>query len=107
MATVSFGKRISEARKATGISQKALASKITKDDGKPISAQYLNDIEHDRRNAPEYLVLQLAKELNLSADRLFLAAGTMPPDIRENASRAQNEAVKAAFSAFRRELKRK
>ena len=56
---------------------------------------------------PEYILVQLAKELNLSADRLFLAAGTLPPDIREAAGDAKNDVVKAAFSAFRREVKGK
>ena len=47
-----FGTIISEARRAAGLSQKELAAKVKKEDGQPISAQYLNDIEHDRRNPP-------------------------------------------------------
>jgi transcriptional regulator with XRE-family HTH domain len=107
MAINSFGKTISNARKSLGLSQRALASRLRKDDGQPISAQYLNDIEHDRRNAPEYLILLLAKELDLSADRLFLATGTFPPDIIADATNAKSESVEALFSAFRRALKGK
>ena len=52
-----FGTILSEARKAKGISQKELAAKVRKDDGQAISPQYLNDIEHDRRNPPsEFLI---------------------------------------------------
>lgn len=48
-----FGKIVSAARKELGISQKDLAAKIVKEDGETISPQYLNDIEHDRRNPQE------------------------------------------------------
>jgi len=45
------------------MSQKELAGKIKKEDGLPISAQYLNDIEHDRRNPPsEFLIAQIAED---------------------------------------------
>jgi transcriptional regulator with XRE-family HTH domain len=102
-----FGKMISGARKVLGISQKTLASRIKKEDGEPISAQYLNDIEHDRRNAPsEFLISQLAKELTLSKDHLCLAAGTIPADVKENVAAAETETVDAAFSAFRRAVKK-
>ena len=47
-----FGTIISEARAAKGMSQKDLAAQLKKEDGAVISAQYLNDIEHDRRNPP-------------------------------------------------------
>jgi transcriptional regulator with XRE-family HTH domain len=104
---ITFGKMISHARKALGISQKNLASRIKKEDGASISAQYLNDIEHDRRNAPsEFLISQLAEELGLSKDHLCLAAGTIPADVKENVAAAKTETVDAAFSAFRRAVKR-
>ncbi|HYW46720.1 MAG TPA: helix-turn-helix transcriptional regulator [Bryobacteraceae bacterium] len=58
-----FGTIIAEARRAVGMSQKELAGKIKKEDGLPISAQYLNDIEHDRRNPPsEFLIAQIAED---------------------------------------------
>ena len=52
-----FGTLISEARRAKGLSQKDLAAKVKKEDGQAISAQYLNDIEHDRRNPPSELLI--------------------------------------------------
>jgi len=52
-----FGTIIAEARRPKGLSQRELAAKVKKEDGQAISAQYLNDIEHDRRNPPnEYLI---------------------------------------------------
>jgi len=49
---MTFGQAIINARKAKQMSQKQLASLIIKEDGTPISPQYLNDIERDRRNPP-------------------------------------------------------
>ena len=58
---LTFGQYIADARKRAGLSQKDLAAKLQKEDGDSISPQYLNDIEHDRRNAPsEHLLDQLA-----------------------------------------------
>jgi transcriptional regulator with XRE-family HTH domain len=50
MAT--FGEIVAQARKRKLLSQKELAALIKKEDGQSISAQYLNDIERNRRNAP-------------------------------------------------------
>ena len=44
---MSFGEVVATARKAKGLSQKELAALITKEDGEPISPQYLNDLERD------------------------------------------------------------
>ncbi len=42
-----------------------------RDDGKPLSVQYLNDIEHGRRGAPpDYVIGQLAKLLRVEIDVL-------------------------------------
>jgi len=103
---MSFGQIISEARKKLGISQKTLAERIKKEDGGPISPQYLNDIERDRRNPPsEYLISQFAKELELSKDYLLLAAGTVPKDLAIRLSDSDPETIERAFRAFRRTLK--
>jgi transcriptional regulator with XRE-family HTH domain len=100
-----FGTLISEARRAKGLSQKELASKVKKENGQPISAQYLNDIEHDRRNPPsEFLIGQIADLLTLSKDVLCIAAGTIPNDLQKMA-RTQPDKVEQAFKAFRRAVK--
>jgi transcriptional regulator with XRE-family HTH domain len=101
-----FGQIIADARKALGISQKDLAAKILKEDGTAISPQYLNDIEHDRRDPPsEFFIEQFAKHLKLSKEHLIAAAGMWPADIRERLAGADPETVKEAFRAFRKVLK--
>ena len=103
MAT--FGQTIAEKRRALGLSQRELAARVIKEDGAPISPQYLNDLEKDRRNPPsDHLIQQFAIALNIPADILFLCAGTMPPDIR-CATVPQEQALEA-FKAFRKEIKR-
>lgn len=100
-----FGALISEARRAKGLSQKDLARKVKKEDGQAISAQYLNDIEHDRRNPPsEHLIAQMAELLGISKDGLLLAAGTIPEDLQRIA-RSQPDKVGQAFRVFRRNVK--
>ncbi len=96
------------ARKALGLSQKDLAASIRKEDGEPISPQYLNDIEHDRRNPPsEFIIEQVAKHLKLSKEPLIAAAGMWPTDIREKLRAADPKKVEEAFTAFRKVLKDK
>lgn len=103
-----FGRIIAEARKGLGISQKDLAAKTRKEDGTPISPQYLNDIEHDRRDPPgEYIIEQLAKILKLSKEYLTAAAGRWPPDLRDKLAGSDPRKVEEAFTAFRKALKDK
>jgi transcriptional regulator with XRE-family HTH domain len=105
-AMKTFGMIVAEARRALGISQKELASRVKKEDGQPISAQYLNDVERDRRNPPsEYLIVQIADILKLSKDVLCLAAGTIPNDLKKMAA-TQPERVEEAFKAFRKAVKK-
>jgi transcriptional regulator with XRE-family HTH domain len=101
---MSFGQVISNARKKAQLSQKDLAQKIVKEDGEPISPQYLNDIERDRRNPPsEHILRQFAKELNLSSDYLKVLAGKLPDDIE--VGEYKPEQIDAAIRAFRKTLK--
>jgi transcriptional regulator with XRE-family HTH domain len=101
-----FGTIISAARRAEGLSQKELAAKIKKEDGQVISAQYLNDIEHDRRNPPsEYLIVQFATLLKLDKDVLIMAAGMIPQDLQKLAA-TQPQKMEEAFKAFRKAMKK-
>ena len=103
---MSFGQIIAEGRKKLEISQKTLAARIKKEDGEPISPQYLNDIERDRRNPPsEYLIAQFAKELGLSEDYLVLAAGAIPRELAVRLSDSDPQTVERAFRAFRKTIK--
>ena len=100
---MTFGEAITQARKDKELSQKRVAATTLKEDGQAISAQYLNDIEHDRRNPPsEFIVRQLADALDLDLDYLLFLAGRFPSDVLEM-SRDQ-EGVKTAMKAFRRSL---
>ncbi len=107
--TSSFGAAIASARKELGRSQKDLASKILKEDGLPITPQYLNDIEHDRRSpSSDHMVKQFAAVLGkvpgMSTNVLYLLAGRVPGDLaRTNVSPST---IEKAFTAFRRELKK-
>lgn len=102
----SFGRTISDARKALGLSQKELAGRIRKEDGEAISAQYLNDIEHDRRSpSSQVMIEQLARELKLKPDVLYISAGTIPSDLSHALSKAAPDTVEEAVKAFRKVLK--
>jgi transcriptional regulator with XRE-family HTH domain len=96
---MSFGEKIAEARKAAGLSQKELAGKLE------ISPQYLNDIEHGKRNpGSEELIEALAKALALDASILYYMAGRFPSsDVKHGVS---DEKVVEAYKAFRKTLKK-
>lgn len=100
--TKTFGNYISEARKKLQISQKELAAKILREeDGQPISPQYLNDIERDRRSpSSDHLMMQFATALNINADYLHFLAGKLPDEIRNQ--NLSEEQVEKAFALFRR-----
>jgi transcriptional regulator with XRE-family HTH domain len=103
---MTFGQIITEARRKLGLSQKELAMRIKKEDGGPISPQYLNDIERDRRNPPsEFLINQFAKELRIRKDFLILAAGTLPNELAQQVPGSDPATVERALQAFRREIK--
>ena len=101
LETQTFGRVIASKRKELKLSQKELAEKILKEDAEPITPQYLNDIEHDRRNpSSDQLVSQFAEKLQLQSDYLYFLAGRMPADLRHK--RLTPEAVTKAMTAFRR-----
>ena len=100
---MTFGQTIARARKKRGVSQRELAMRVVKEDGAPISPQYLNDIERDRRNPPgDHLLEQLASELDLDKDYLYFLAGKLPSDMRSGSRNPKQ--VAEAFKAFRRKL---
>ena len=103
---VTFGRYIADARKNLQMSQKELASQILREeDDEPISPQYLNDIERDRRNpSSDHLIQQFAKVLKIDADYLSYLAGKLPEEIRRK--NLSEDAVKAAFLAFRKPQKK-
>lgn len=101
-----FGETIAQARKDKMVSQKDLASMIEKEDGEPISQQYLSDIEHGRRvPSSDHLIQQFAEALDLNADVLATRAGELPEEVRRETPTKDEKQIKAAWKAFRRELK--
>ena len=101
-----FGRAISQARKALGWSQKQLAQKILREDRESISPQYLNDIEHDRRSpSSDRMVQQFAEVLGMDVDWLYYLAGKFPADLRERKLTEQEFA--AGMVAFRATPKKK
>jgi hypothetical protein len=67
-----FGQVIVEARKATRLTQKAVAEGLRPGDGRKVLPPYLNDLEHDRPYLREDAVIeQLAKILDLSSVVLY------------------------------------
>jgi transcriptional regulator with XRE-family HTH domain len=103
---MTFGQVIAEARKEANLSQKELAALVKKEDGQPISPQYLNDIERDRRNPPsDFLIEQFAKHLKMDVARLYYWAKKLPADVE--ASKENEEKFVVAFKAFRRDVKKK
>jgi transcriptional regulator with XRE-family HTH domain len=78
---VTLGSKIAERRRAKSLSQKQLAERICRNDGSPISPQYLNDIERDRRVPPDYLIERFASVLDLDSEYLTFLAGRIPPSM--------------------------
>jgi transcriptional regulator with XRE-family HTH domain len=102
----SFGSAVASARKKKGWSQKELAAKIIKEeDQTPITPQYLNDIEHNRRSpTSNHLVKQFARVLDIDADVLFTIIGMLPEKERRLVSKSDPTTVGEALVAFRRTL---
>ena len=101
---VTFGRAISKARKALGLSQKELAARVMKEEGGgSISPQYLNDIEHDRRSPSSgHLIRQFSGILDIPEDYLFELAGRLPHDLRPDVSNPDK--VVRAFANLRKDL---
>lgn len=94
-----FGRAISQSRKQKQWSLKELASRVMREDGAPISPQYLNDIEHDRRSpSSDHMVQQFARALEIDPDWLYYLAGRLPEDVRkERLSKSELTELMMAF----------
>jgi transcriptional regulator with XRE-family HTH domain len=98
-----FGELIAEGRKRAKLTQRELAARIKMEEGRAISAPYLNDLEHNLRKPPRgHLIEQFATELNIPPDLLYFAARRMPEDIE---AAIPEDQILAAYRAFRKELK--
>lgn len=78
-----FGDFIREQRVSLKLSLRQVAEKIKKEDGETLSPQYLNDIEHNRRNPPsEYIIDQLASVLEIDKHYLLALKGELPKPVK-------------------------
>jgi transcriptional regulator with XRE-family HTH domain len=97
-----FGQVLREARKKAGISQRELAARLRREDGRPVDPPYLNAVEHDHRYPPEdYIIEQMARIVGISADVLYFHANRQPADVKSDVDQQQ---VEAAYRAFRKAL---
>jgi len=78
---VTLGRKIAERRRAQHLSQRQLSERILREDGTPISPQYLNDIERDRRVPPNYLLRRFAEQLGMDIEYLVFLAGRVPASL--------------------------
>jgi transcriptional regulator with XRE-family HTH domain len=75
-----------ETRKAAGLTQKAVAERLRRGDGRKVLPPYLNDLERGRRYpSVDALIKQLAKILNLRR-MFFISMPTAGSGIRTAAS---------------------
>ncbi|OYQ64225.1 XRE family transcriptional regulator [Pseudanabaena sp. SR411] len=101
MTVMTFGRFIAEARKKLNMTQKELAGNVLREDGQPISPQYLNDIERDRRSpSSDHIVQQFAKVLDLDADYLHYLNGRFPEQERQQ--QLTEEQFRERILAFRK-----
>jgi len=78
-----LGDVINQARRARRWSLRQLAAQVRKEDGTPISPQYLNDIELNRRIPSLHVLSELARELELELDTLLMLAKAGETVVRE------------------------
>ena len=98
-----FGQAIVAARKNARLTQKAVAARLRRSDGRAVMPPYLNDLEHDRRHPPENTVIeQLAEVLNVSPDLLYFYARRLPANVEGDLDEGS---IEAAYRAFRKELR--
>jgi transcriptional regulator with XRE-family HTH domain len=96
-----FGQVLREARKKAGITQRELATRLKREDGRPVDPPYLNAVEQDHRYPPEeYLIEQMARIVGVPADALYFHANRQSPDVKTDAE----ERLEAAYRAFRKAL---
>lgn len=100
-----FGSVIAKRRRELRYTLRAVASRIYKEDGLPISSQYLSDLERARRNPPAHFIIeQFSTLLKIDPDYLYFCAGKYPPDLKK--IKHDMKSVATAFRAFRIALKR-
>jgi transcriptional regulator with XRE-family HTH domain len=78
-----LGAVIKQARHARHLTLRRLADQVAKEDGTPISPQYLFDIEVHHRVPAPHVLRELARVLELEYDTLLALAGSADTVVRE------------------------
>ena len=94
---LTFGKIILEARKKKGLILRKCAAQILKEDRTPITFQYLNELENDRRTPSEHIIKQISKVLDVPVEYLYVYADMFP---KGKQKKANQETIVTAFRAF-------
>ncbi len=96
-----LGDLIKQARQTHHLTLRRLADQVTKEDGRPISPQYLFDIEVHHRVPAPHVLRELARVLGLNQDTLLALAGAADVVVREYLAShpQQTEAVIRLFRA--------
>jgi transcriptional regulator with XRE-family HTH domain len=81
--TQRLGEILKAARQARHLSLRGVSDQVIKEDGRPISPQYLFDIEEHHRVPAPHVLQELARVLDLDYDRLLAAAGAADIAVRE------------------------
>lgn len=79
--TFTLGKVIAKQRAVLGLSLKDLANLTRKENGYPISAQYLHDVEKDRRTPSPHVLGELAKSIRVDVVYLRATMGQAPDEV--------------------------
>jgi hypothetical protein len=97
-----FGQVITEDRKKAGLTQKEVAERLRREDGRKVLPPYLNDLEHDRRySAGEFRYRSTGQNPRHLGGRIVLPRDRLSEDLNRA---ADGPDVQAAFRAFRKAL---
>jgi len=95
-----LGEVVKQARHARRLTLRRLADQVTKEDGTPISPQYLFDIEVHHRVPAPHVLRELARVLALDYDTLLALAGAADTVVREYVE-AYPQHTEAVIKLFR------
>jgi transcriptional regulator with XRE-family HTH domain len=95
-----LGEETNRARRMRRLTLWQLADDVTKDNGTPMSPQYLNDIELHHRVPTTHVLRELARVLELDYDTLLALAGAADIVEREFLE-SHSQQAKAIIQLFR------